>query len=130
MSHERIIASLSKDFSSRWAKRTPIEWPNTPKIVNTEEYVRFYPVFFDTENAVIGGSVQRYKGILTVTCFTSVNIGYGKAYSLAEQAIKYMENRNIESVFTYAGSVSVVGKDPDDINLFVTNAKIPFESVL
>lgn len=130
MSHETIMTDLMSDFNTKWAGFTPVEWPNTPFLAGSEEeYVRFGIIFFDTENAVVGTARQKYSGNVIITAFAEINKGSAQAFSLAQKAIDFMQNLSLNAIFTYAGTTVVVGPDPENSNLYVVNAKIPFESV-
>jgi len=129
MSHSTITAALTTEFQSQWASRTEIEYANTPKSHTVLPYVRFSTAFLKTENACVGSNVKKYQGLITVQCFTATNIAYGTATALADQAILDMENKYIGTVFTNGGYVEDIGKDPDDSDLYVVNAVIPFMGV-
>jgi len=130
VTHLTIFTDLSNKFKVDWNTLTPIEWPNTPKLAGANEsYVKFDITFDMTRNAIIGGGKQFYAGIVNIYAFSPINKGTKESYDLAEQAIILLQNKVIGNVFTYAGGIVPIGKDPQNTNLYAVKAKIPFQSI-
>lgn len=130
MNQIELINLCANKFNTEWAAQTEIEWPNTPSTHTAIPYVRFSVVITKTENGTIGvTSKPKHKGYIVVQIFVDSNSGYSVAYGLANSVFTIFQNSQFSGIITYAGEVIEIGKDPDNSDLYVLNAQVPFDAI-
>ena len=124
-----VLNTCAERFDSNWGVTTEIEWPNTTVNHTQIPFVRFN-MNFRSENGTIGPSSRtKHTGFIVVQIFVKTNEGYKTAHDLAIAVFNIFENQQFNGVITYAGEVRTIGKDPDDTDLYVLNAQIPFDAL-
>jgi hypothetical protein len=91
---------------------------------NVSPWVRLSYQTYTSNNAELGTTFQRVRGVILVQIFTSSNSGEKAASVISDDVITVFQNKDFGGVTTYAVKITKIGESGDEFQL---NAEVDFK---
>ena len=128
MSFELLRQAISAQMISNWTATALARISHgdnrTGLDANVSPWVRLSYQTYTSNNAELGTTFQRVRGVILVQIFTSSNSGEKAASVISDDVITVFQNKDFGGVTTYAVKITKIGESGDEFQL---NAEVDFK---